>query len=56
MPAQHDKHIKLDVIRYYDGHKELGLHGCAENIGIGCRPPSKALCIRLWNPKISGCF
>ena len=35
MPAQHDKQFKLDAIQYYEDHKDLGLHGCAANLGIG---------------------
>ncbi|MGN0168884.1 MAG: transposase [Acetatifactor sp.] len=35
MATQHDKQFKLDAIQYYEDHKELGLRGCAENLGIG---------------------
>ena len=35
MPMQHDKQFKLDAIKYYQEHKELGVRGCAENLGIG---------------------
>ncbi|WKY43202.1 helix-turn-helix domain-containing protein [Eubacteriaceae bacterium ES2] len=36
MAKQHDKQFKLDAVQYYEEHKELGLRGCAENLGIGC--------------------
>ena len=36
MSKQHDKQFKLDAVRYYEEHKELGMRGCAENLGIGC--------------------
>ena len=32
---QHDKQFKIDAIQYYEDHKELGLRGCANNLGIG---------------------
>jgi len=35
MATQHDKQFKLDAIQYYQDHKDLGVHGCAENLGIG---------------------
>lgn len=35
MAKQHDKQFKLDAIRYCHDHKNLGLRGCAENLGIG---------------------
>ena len=35
MATQHDKQFKLDAIRYYQDHKDLGVRGCAENLGIG---------------------
>ncbi|MGN0734935.1 MAG: transposase [Anaerovoracaceae bacterium] len=35
MATQHDKQFKLDAIQYYEDHKDLGLRGCAENLGIG---------------------
>ena len=31
MAKQHDKQFKLDAVRYYQDHKELGVRGCAEN-------------------------
>ena len=30
-----DKRNKLDAIQYYQDHKDLGVRGCAENLGIG---------------------
>ena len=35
MAKQHDKQFKLDAVQYYQDHKELGVRGCAENLGIG---------------------
>lgn len=35
MAKPHDKQFKLDVVQYYQEHKELGVRGCAENLGIG---------------------
>ncbi|MFR4318366.1 MAG: transposase [Eubacterium sp.] len=35
MAKQHDKQFKLDAIQYYQDHKDLGVRGCAENLGIG---------------------
>lgn len=34
MAKQHDKQFKLDAIQYYEDYKELGLRGCANNLGI----------------------
>ena len=34
MAKQHDKQFKLDAVQYYQDHKELGVRGCAENLGI----------------------
>ena len=31
MAKQHDKQFKLDA----EDHKDLGVRGCAENLGIG---------------------
>ena len=28
MAMQHDKQFKLDAIRYYQDHKDLGVRGC----------------------------
>ena len=35
MPKRHDKQPKSDTIQYYVDHKDLGVRGCAENLGIG---------------------
>ena len=35
MAKQHDKQFKLDAVQYYQEHKDLGVRGCAENLGIG---------------------
>ena len=34
MAKQYDKQFKLDAVWYYHEHKELGLQGCASNLGI----------------------
>lgn len=34
MAKQYDKQFKLDAIQYYEDHKDLGLIGCAANLGI----------------------
>ena len=31
----HDKQFKLDAVRYYHRHKELGVRGCAVPPGVG---------------------
>ena len=35
MAKQHDKQFKLDAIQYYEKHKDLSVHGCAEDLRIG---------------------
>lgn len=35
MTKQHDKQFKLDAVQYYLDHKELGVRGAAENLGVG---------------------
>ena len=35
MAKQHDKQFKLDAVQYYKDHKDLGVRGYAENLGIG---------------------
>ena len=35
MAKRHDKQFKLDAVQYYQDHKDLGVRGCAENLGIG---------------------
>lgn len=34
MAKQHDKQFKLDAVKYYQDHIDLGLQGCASNLGI----------------------
>lgn len=34
MAKHFDKQFKLDAVQYYHDHKELGLQGCAKNLGI----------------------
>ena len=33
MAKQHDKQFKIDAVQYYRDHKDLGVRGCAENLG-----------------------
>lgn len=34
MSKQYDKKFKEDTVRYYFDHKDLGLKGCAEKLGV----------------------
>lgn len=34
MSKQFDKNFKEDAVRYYISHKELGLKGCSEKLGV----------------------
>jgi transposase len=34
MPKHFDKQFKLDAVQYYQDHKDLGMVGCATNLGI----------------------
>ena len=34
MSKQFDKKFKEDAVRYYFDHKDLGLKGCAEKLGV----------------------
>jgi transposase len=34
MAKHFDKQFKLDAIQYYHDHRDLGLVGCAKNLGI----------------------
>ena len=34
MAKHYDKQFKLDAVQYYHDHRELGLQGCASNLGI----------------------
>lgn len=35
MAKQHDQQFKEEAVKYYLDHKDLGLRGCSENLGIG---------------------
>ena len=35
MAKPHDKQFKLDAVQYYQDPQELGVRGCAENLGVG---------------------
>ena len=43
MAKQHDKQFKPDAVQYYEDHKDLGVRGCAKNLGIGYRTLTKRL-------------
>lgn len=34
MAKHFDKQFKLDAVKYYQDHKDLGLIGCATNLGV----------------------
>lgn len=34
MAKHYDKQFKLDAVQYYHDHRQLGLQGCASNLGI----------------------
>ena len=34
MANHFDKQFKLDAVQYYEEHAELGLRGCAKNLGV----------------------
>ena len=34
MAKHYDKQFKLDAVQYYHDHRDLGLQGCASNLGI----------------------
>ena len=34
MSKHYDKQFKLDAVQYFLDHKDLGLQGCASNLGI----------------------
>ena len=33
MAKQNDKQFKFDTVQYYKDYKDLGVRGCAENLG-----------------------
>ena len=35
MKKQHDQKFKEDAVAYYNTHTDLGVKGCATNLGIG---------------------
>ena len=41
MAQPHDQQFKENAVRYYEGHKDLGVKGCAKNLGIGYSTLSK---------------
>lgn len=41
MGKQYDKQFKLDAVQYYSEHKDLGLKGCAKNLGISYQSLSR---------------
>ena len=49
MAKHYDKQFKLDAVQYYHDHKNLGLQGCATNLGI-------KMCIRDSSITASGIF
>ncbi|RCX14368.1 transposase [Anaerobacterium chartisolvens] len=34
MSVQYTQDFKEDAVSYYHGHRELGMNGCAKNLGI----------------------
>jgi len=34
MGTQYSKEFKENAVSYYNSHKDLGLTGCAENLGV----------------------
>jgi transposase len=34
MAKHYDKQFKLDAVQYYENHRDIGLQGCANNLGI----------------------
>ena len=41
MAQPHDQQFKENAVRYYEEHKDLGVKGCAKNLGIGYSTLSK---------------
>lgn len=41
MPKHHDKQFKIDAVQYYEDHRELGIKGSSQNLGIGSSTLSK---------------
>lgn len=49
MAKQFDKQFKLDAVQYYHDHKDLGLLGCAKNLGISQQTLSR------WQKELREC-
>ena len=43
MAKHYGKQFKLDAVQYYHDHKNLGLQGCATNLGISQQTLSLSL-------------
>lgn len=41
MAKHYDKQFKLDAVKYYTDHKDIGLQGCAANLGISMQTLSR---------------
>ena len=41
MAQPHDQQFKENAVRYYEEHKDLGVRGCAKNLGVGYSTLSK---------------
>lgn len=41
MAKHYDKQFKTDAVQYYTNHKDLGLQGCATNLGISMQTLSR---------------
>ena len=41
MAKHYDKQFKIDAVQYYHDHRDLGLQGCALNLGISQKPLSR---------------
>ena len=41
MAQPHDQQFKENAVRYYAEHKDLGVRGCAKNLGVGHSTLSK---------------
>ena len=54
MAKHYDKQFKIDAVQYYHNHKELGLIGCASNLGISHQSLSRWLNITVRQSRQSG--
>ena len=41
MAQPHDQTFKENAVNYYEEHKDLGIRGCATNLGVGYSTLSK---------------